>query len=268
MACEAPIEVRHPDTGLLSQVRCGQCLGCRIRRKQSWVGRLRLEHLCHLYSRFITLTYAEDPGILDYGDFQLFMKRYREHYGPCRFFAVGEYGEKNKRGHWHVVVFGHAPERRGHWKDNLAWSHGYSYDGNVTPASIGYVAGYVLKGGDDREHRPLTRCSLRPGIGFDRIRAMARAAVPVGLSSWPRSYRIGGRWYPLCDGGLAAFKVEYLESGGVPFSDRSPITRDLAARASWLDWGTRFQEKEASFIRHRRDGDEQALRTSKKNLAS
>lgn len=264
MACSAPIEVRHPDTGLLSQVRCGQCLGCRIRRKQAWVGRLRLEHLCHLHSRFITLTYREDPGVLRYVDFQLFMKRYRESYGPCRFFAIGEYGDKNRRGHWHALIFGHAQEWRGHWKDNTAWSAGFSYDGNVTVQSIGYVAGYVLKQGDDNAHKPITRCSLRPGIGFSRIRSMAVRAAEIGITGWPSSYRIGGRYYPLCDGGLAAFKTEYLESGGKPLGEFSPVARDLVARASWLDWGTRFEQKEASFVQWKRGRDEQAAKKAQR----
>lgn len=263
MTCTSPIEVCHPDTGLLSQVRCGQCLGCRIRRKQSWVGRLRLEQLCHLHSRFITLTYAVDPGVLDYRDFQLFMKRYRESYGPCRFFAVGEYGERNARGHWHAIIFGHPQEVRGHWKCD-AWTHGFSYDGECNVKTIGYVAGYVMKGGDDVAHRKITRCSLRPGIGFDRVRAMAREAARIGICAWPTSYRIGGRYYPLCDGGLACFKTEYAECGGVPLRDSTPMGRDLTARASWLDWGTRHSGKEASYLTWRRDHDEFAAKKARK----
>jgi len=87
-------------------VRCGQCRACRIRRKMAWTGRLMLE-LQENRNRgiFLTLTYKEDPGLLDYGDFQRFMKRYRKAHGACRFFAVGEYGETSGRGHWHAIIF-------------------------------------------------------------------------------------------------------------------------------------------------------------------
>lgn len=257
MACIYPLELKDPDTGYWRQVRCGQCRACRRRRKQSWVGRLRLEAMRHSGSRFITLTYAQDPGILDYSDFQGFMKRYRERYGPCRFFACGEYGEKGGRGHWHALIFGHSQEVKGHWKC-AAWGKGFAFDGSVTPASIGYVASYVMKGGNGDERRPLTRCSLRPGIGFPAIRAMAQQAARMGLQAWPRSYSIGGRWYPLCDGGLAAFQTEYSEAGGTPIKESSSLMAAFETRLAWLDQGTRASQKETSIILSNRDRDEQA----------
>ena len=116
--CICPIEVKHD--GLSSLVRCGRCRYCRVRRKQQWLGRILLERRSHTAARFLTLTYAEDPGILDVSDLQKFLKRYRDHYGECRYFAVGEYGERNGRGHWHLLIFGHGPVVRGHWKDNKA----------------------------------------------------------------------------------------------------------------------------------------------------
>ena len=107
MQCAYPLTVKHGDHSAL--VRCGQCRMCRTRRKQAWVGRLLLEARDHKAARFLTLTYAVEPGKLEYSDFQKFMKRYRVIYGPCRFFAVGEYGSKTFRGHWHVLIFGHPP---------------------------------------------------------------------------------------------------------------------------------------------------------------
>lgn len=91
-------------------VRCGQCTPCLIRRKQQWVGRLRFENQSHVSSRFLTLTYRDAPDTLDVTDLQLFAKRYRYHYGKTRFFAVGEYGGRSGRPHWHVISFGIAPE--------------------------------------------------------------------------------------------------------------------------------------------------------------
>lgn len=252
--CLAPI-VLQDGNGLLSRVRCGRCKMCRIRRKQAWVGRLLLERNCHKDARFLTLTYkrAKRCGRLDLNHLRDFLKRYRYYYGRCRFFAVGEYGSKNEGEHWHVIIFGHAPikecspfSRRGvPWKDNKAWTFGFSWDGNVNVESIGYVAGYTLKGAsDDPEHQPVVRMSLRPGIGLSRIRAFARAAAREGCDVWPTYVRLQGRRYPLGDGALAAFQNEYLESGGVPPLMSTPEERDIVARADLCDWGTRFEEEE------------------------
>lgn len=254
--CLAPIRLKTDD-GLSYMVRCGRCRPCRIRRKQAWVGRLRLESLCHEYQRFLTLTYRKEdvPEKLPVKHLQDFLKRYRYYYGPCRYFAVGEYGEKNLRPHWHLIIYGQPPipaaigtKHGAPWEDNKAWSLGYSWDGEVTPDSIGYVSGYTLKGTakHEREFRPFCRQSLKPGIGFSRIAAFARAAAVAGVPNWPSSYRIGVQQYPLCDGGLAAFQSAYLESGGVPPTTWTPEIRDLEARLAVSDWGPRIEaEKRA-----------------------
>lgn len=233
MSCAAPIVVTHPETKLRSEVRCGQCRACRLRRKKGWAGRLLLESKDHIASRFVTLTYADDPGILDYTDYQLFMKRYREKYGECRFFVVGEYGGKTGRGHYHAIIFGHAPETRG-FAPGLqeVWRHGYCYDGTVTPDSIGYVSGYVFKENYTETKRPFVRMSLKPGIGMASIAKIAAitAKSAIRLDRWPTNYSIGGKSYPLCEGGLAKYQTEYLESGGLPPAISNPISRDLRAR--------------------------------------
>lgn len=240
--CLSPYVVKHPD-GLVDMVRCGRCRPCRIRRKESWIGRLHLEFIDnHKVGRFVTLTYAEDPGKLNVEDLQKFMKRYRYYYGPCRYFAVGEYGDQTERGHWHVIIFGHAPKVIGHWKDNAAWSLGFSYDGECNHASMRYVAAYCFKDnvrGSDR--RPLMRQSLRPAIGYGRIAAMAVEAAKVGVEAWPTEYRISGRKFPVCDGGLRLFMREYLNAGGSPPVTLSPEDRHAVAVVRLAEWGSRIQ---------------------------
>lgn len=248
MSCLCPLSLVNPETALVRRVACGQCRGCRVRRKQAWVGRLRLEASCHKSSRFLTLTYAEDPGVLDVLDLSRFMKRYRHHYGQCRFFAVGEYGEKSGRGHWHLIIFGHPAEVVGHWKENKAWDYGFSYDGNCTLRSIGYVGGYVVKAiGAPRGYQPICRQSLRPGIGFSRIEDMARAS-PKDLDTWPSAYRIGDRTYPLSQGGLAHFQSKYLELGGSPPAITDPDIQHIIAMAELADLGPRVQESRTARI--------------------
>lgn len=218
--CLKPIAVTRGNSDLLTTVRCGRCRYCRLRRKQHWVGRLFLESLDHMHARFLTLTYRDDPGILDYRDCQLFLKAYRERTSRFRYFAVGEYGAKTGRGHWHLIIFGHAPKCVGP-VDNPAWRHGFSYDGTVTPQSIGYVAGYSLK--DVVRGKPaITKMSLQPGIGLPRICIMAQLLAReykskgLRLTHWPASYTLSGKNYPLTDGAGQAFQREFVSSGGVP----------------------------------------------------
>lgn len=226
MACLAPITVPVEKAGrrYLQQVRCGRCTPCRIRRKQAWTGRLLLEGMEHLHSRFLTLTYADPPEVLDYGDMQLFMKRYRRDRSPCRFFAVGEYGELGGRPHWHVIVFGHPQEFRGH-ADIPAWNKGYAFDGEGNKDTYQYVAGYVLKkmtGTTDY----IVRMSLKPGIGLNTIDGFAKQAARIHsttpLRSWPGRFRLDGRSFPLSDGALRKFKSTFSKEGGLPPREDDP----------------------------------------------
>lgn len=251
--CSHPISLSFPDRGFNSFVRCGRCWQCRNRRRWQWIGRLLLESQCHENARFLTLTYRDDPGVLDPRELSNFMKRYRYHYGECRFFGVGEYGEKNGRGHFHLIVFGHAAEVVGHWACP-AWDRGYCFDGSVTVKSISYVGGYVMKTGDNKEHRPFVRCSLRPGLGFSRIHQMA-VACPKDIQVWPQGYYIGAKKFPLCEGGLAKFKVSYLESGGLPPASSNPETMNTLWWLKSMDRGTRLSELEASYIDAQKERD-------------
>lgn len=231
--CMAPITVPVGKDGrrYLETVRCGQCHPCRVRRKRAWTGRLLLELEDHGgVGRFLTLTYAEDPGVLDYRDFQLFMKRYRRDYGECRFFACGEYGDRSGRGHWHAIIFGHAFS--GNPRVQLpAWRVGFAYDGEANRASIGYVAKYVLKGKLVAVGAPVIRCSLKPGIGFSRLKDAAIEAARIfgklDIPSWPGSFSVGGTKYPLSQGALVFFKRVYLEKGGQPPRVDDPDERHM-----------------------------------------
>lgn len=263
MPCVAPIVVVHPETKLRSEVGCGQCRACRLRRKLTWVGRLTMEARYHNAARFITLTYADDPGILDYRDFQLFMKRYRKENGDARFFACGEYGGKSGRGHYHAIIFGQMPESRGFAPGlQKLWALGYCYDGTVTKDSIGYVSGYVFKENYTATKKPFVRMSRNPGIGMVGIEQLGKRVGESGirLSHWPGSFTIGAKSYPLCDGGLAKFQCAYLEAGGLPPPISNPISRDLRARARVHDklgrGGTQLQlEHDASLALHLRVED-------------
>ena len=88
---------------------CGNCLCCRINKSKEWAVRCVLESLYHDENLFITLTYDDDhlpaDGLLYRSDVTKFIKRLR-HYCSVRYFGCGEYGTKNKRPHYHLILFG------------------------------------------------------------------------------------------------------------------------------------------------------------------
>lgn len=186
-------------TDLPVSVSCGQCHGCRVERARQWALRCVHEAKFHDQNCFITLTYSPEclPANLsvDVRHWQLFAKRLRKKKGPFRFLHCGEYGEENKRPHYHALLFGidfkkDQVELEGRkyptfTSDELVsvWKNGFCSIGDLTYQSAQYVARYVMKKATgplaekeyERVH-PLTgECwqvkppyitmSRRPGIG-------------------------------------------------------------------------------------------------------
>lgn len=91
-------------------VKCGQCMECRLAYSREWA--IRITHEAQMWDRncFLTLTY-DDLCLPPYGqlvkrDLQLFFKRLRKAGYKFRYVACGEYGEKRRRPHFHVALFG------------------------------------------------------------------------------------------------------------------------------------------------------------------
>lgn len=146
------------------EVPCYWCVGCRMSRAQDWATRIKHEASLHEANSFLTLTYSDDWLPDNYSvsvkALQDFMKRLRKSLEPkkIRFFACGEYGEKNLRPHYHLIIFGHDFPDRTLWRKTgsgyltyrsasleKVWPFGHCEIGTVTTESAGYVARYVLK---------------------------------------------------------------------------------------------------------------------------
>lgn len=181
-----------PDSDYL-RLPCGNCLGCRMARAKAWALRCELELQLHRAAVFTTLTYDEKhlPPTLEKLHVQLWLKKLRRRAAqPVRFFASGEYGEKNNRPHYHAIVYG--LDVHDGPSIEQSWAQGFCRTVAVTPAAIAYTAGYTSKKiGYSRvtEERvdpetgevyqwqpPFIQMSRRPGIG-----GHAR--------QWPESWR-------------------------------------------------------------------------------
>lgn len=115
MACDTPILIENVKEYEYIPVMCGKCPPCRKRKVDEWVFRMTEEDRNSTSSHFITLTYntlsvpITENGYMTLlrADWTNFMKRLRKQtgYENIRFYAVGEYGEKNKRPHYHAIIF-------------------------------------------------------------------------------------------------------------------------------------------------------------------
>lgn len=191
MECLTPIYLSKQDM----VVPCGKCSFCSATRRSDWATRLEYEARLHVCKQFVTLTYANPHlkwkhGVpqLDKRDLQLFFKRVRKAGMRLRYYAVGEYGSKTFRPHYHVILFGDvSPE-----VIRDAWPLGQVHIGTVTQASIQYTLGYIVnKSWKHTTGRvpPFSLMSRKPGLGANYI-------TPE-MIAWHRSDR---KNYVLVDG--------------------------------------------------------------------
>lgn len=209
---------RKNEKGQDRLVPCGRCPKCKARRVSEWSFRLQQHERKSISAHFITLTYNDENlpitrngyRSLRKKDLQLFFKRLRKRHGasasdpeaPIRYFAVGEYGGKIGRPHYHVILFNadirliqdswcystwkrHVVARkRGLNKNGLRyaihhskkWHHsGFIHYGDqrgVNGASIGYCLKYCLKPRDKKEYYIDAEpefAIMSKGLGLDYI---------------------------------------------------------------------------------------------------
>lgn len=150
-------------SGQWIKVKCGKCLECQKQKSIEWAFRIMHEAFLHEKNCFLTLTYNNenlpDPPSVSHREVQLFMKSFRQKISPVkvRFFACGEYGSKNRRPHYHIIVFGYSFTDGIFWqkdgKNNLfrsptlesIWKKGFSSYGDLTLESALYCAKYLNK---------------------------------------------------------------------------------------------------------------------------
>lgn len=204
-------EALNPDEVI--KLQCGRCIGCRLEYSRQWAMRCMHELKMHDESCYLTLTYNDQECPKDGGlrkeDLQKFFKRLRKKIEPIkiRYYAVGEYGDKTNRPHYHAILYGYDFQdkkfhttSKGHniyisdCLDSI-WKLGDCYLGNVTFESAAYVARYCTKkiNGSAKEElckgkvtKPYERMDLYTGELFE---------VQPEFAVMSRKPGIGVNWY-------------------------------------------------------------------------
>ena len=160
MICKNPYMVNATPVG------CGQCLGCRTKKRGEWTSRILLESMAHEDSAFVTLTYSPEhlPKDLNVHKQEMkdWQKRLRYHTNlPIRFYTIGEYGDQTQRPHYHSAIFGFKGCSSGDFRCTCtfcqtlqkSWQKGHVLNGTLTKDSAAYIAGYVTKKMTTPEHK-------------------------------------------------------------------------------------------------------------------
>lgn len=171
-------------------IPCRNCIGCRLDYSRNWANRgyLELKSQNNKDSYFVTLTYDDEhlPKINEYTDsngvtwtenddnewngilipkhLETFIDSLRTHerrIGNKRFkyMACGEYGDKNKRPHYHIIFYGlelpldsfynsRISDKEIYWQNTVIekyWKRGISNITEATWNNIAYVARYITK---------------------------------------------------------------------------------------------------------------------------
>ena len=208
-------------------IQCGKCIGCRLDYSRDWATRGYLEMMNSKNNYFVTLTYDNEHlpvpkqmtiektgeiitewdmkrfgidwnGTLVKKDIEQFMdtlrhKMARDPYNHrgIRYCLCGEYGELNRRPHYHIILFNCPLPIESFYCPRLKWEEAIYYQNtiieecwtkgisNITQCSwntIAYVARYITKkqyGEHSQEHYArlgqipeFMQMSLKPAIGW------------------------------------------------------------------------------------------------------
>lgn len=199
------------------EIPCGKCIGCRLEYSKRWANRCLMEMKLHESNLFLTVTYDDihipkktiynektgeihDVNVLVKKDLQDFIKRLRKNTGQkFRYFACGEYGDKTKRPHFHLLIFGlKLDDLKFYKRSNLGFNYynsetlhnswldrsvnppvpkGYIVVANATWETAAYTARYVIKKVDNSLQlfydtykgieKEFVLMSRKPGISYN-----------------------------------------------------------------------------------------------------
>lgn len=126
-----------------------------------------------------------------------------------RYYAVGEYGDKSWRPHYHLIIFGLSPTE-GKLVEKC-WPWGFSMVGTAEGHSMAYTASYVIKKMTNPKDQRLQgrtpefcTMSRMPGLGAGVVARMVKEyGKPSGQAAFDKlgwittQFRQQGHLYPL-----------------------------------------------------------------------
>lgn len=215
---------------------CGKCVGCKLDRARDHA--IRAVHEAQMFARegkgsiFATLTF-DDANLphdrsVSVKFIQRFHYRLRDVIGPFRFLLSAEYGDRDKRPHYHAIYFGHDfREDRYPWKRSgqgllyrsprfeTVWTFGHCLFADFTMDTAGYTARYTVKkpGGEEGDEQ-YRRREVDPVTGQVREWFVSPEFL---LSS--RKPGLGASWFD-------AFKSDVFPSDFIVINgERFPVPR-------------------------------------------
>jgi hypothetical protein len=118
----------------------------------------------HRYHRAEEPRYDQYPGYANLPWHSVMRSKIPWEYKPIKYYAVGEYGSKGNRPHYHAIIFNAKREHIFSSWNNVkskvdgkvvVHKYGHVHTGHVTQASCRYVMKYMLKGQGFSQKKPL-----------------------------------------------------------------------------------------------------------------
>lgn len=222
MRCRKTIQLKaRSRMGQRIVVPCGQCLHCRINKRDRWACRVLLESQASISKQFWTLTLS-DQGLATfheigprkmYTNFLTALRQKERRRGNeirVRSFGVLEFGTRWERPHYHLTLFNalnHVYEETP-WLPGLPrapihtdlWPHGHLDVMPLNTSSARYVAKYVTKFNDPTEQQPLEPLvfhAQRPPLGYTGLKQHLSDIANGPRKNWVQSTSIeidGKNW--------------------------------------------------------------------------
>lgn len=171
--CVNPLQVINKKTKQPQLVPCGRCYNCRMQTRAEWTFRLTLEQFEWPYTSFLTLTYNEESLPFRGGSPSLypvhlskFIKDLRNSGYNLKYYAVGEYGGRFGRPHYHCILF----HKDIIYPQNF-WPYGNLEEERTEIGCLHYVGKHhiIVKKRDVDEQEPVepfSRMSKKLGIAY------------------------------------------------------------------------------------------------------
>lgn len=217
MACQHYFETRTI-YGKPVKVPCGTCLPCMRQKRAFWSHRLQsdIQAAYPTGSSFVTLTIEGADPKLSKAQLSNFFRSLRRHLGfNPKHFALGDYGDRTKRAHYHAIIIGLDPSQKP--LVSRCWPHGFTDVDVATPGRINYILNYLEKLAP-AYRRQFEEAGLQPPFT-----SISRG---IGQSLFDNNpdgrYWMNGRWY--------TFPWYWRAQLGLP--KHNPSTSELKTRIS------------------------------------